>query len=392
MGAPDERGDEGKITVDKSGAMRYNKRMNVYLDYAATAPVREEVLSAMLPYFRDNFGNPDSLHGFGRRAARAVTEARDRIAETLGVKPSEVYFTSGGTEADNWAVRCIGEGSILHSPIEHAATMSAIPMRKCKMAIPCPISESGVLKTDFEGIMPEDLALVCVMAVNNETGCMQPVEEFSALAHARGAFLFSDCVQAAATLDLKKILSYADAISLSAHKIGGPKGVGALVVKKGVPLTPLIAGGEQERSLRAGTLNVAGIVGFSEALRLAQAERENFCAHTGKMRELFEGKILSALGDGVRVDGERRAPNISHLTFARGGDALLTLLDLNGVACSGGAACSAHAALPSHVLRAMGRSEEEAKRGVRFSFGRETTEEEVLFAAETVIRCAKYSE
>ncbi len=366
--------------------------MNVYLDYAATAPLREEALDAMLPYLKENFGNPDSLHSFGRRAAHAVTEARDAIADILGVKSNEVYFTSGGTEADNWAVRGIGEGDILYSPIEHAATMSAIPLRNCKKAIPCRVSPNGIVQTDFGDTMSENLALVSVMAVNNETGCIQPVERIAAYAHTHGAYFFSDCVQAACTLSLKEILKSADAVSLSAHKIGGPKGVGALVVKRGVPLKPLLAGGEQERSLRGGTLNVAGIVGFAKALGLAQAEREDFCARTERLRRIFEEKIVSALGTAAHIDGENRAPNISHITFERGGDAFLSLLDLNGVACSGGAACSAHASLPSHVMLAMGRTEEEAKRGVRFSFGRETTEEEVLFAADTVLRCAARSE
>lgn len=361
--------------------------MEVYLDYAATTPLRSEVFSAMLPYLRENFGNPDSLHGFGRRAAHAVTAARDSIAETLGVKPREVYFTAGGTEANNWAVRCIGEGDLLYSPIEHAATMSAIPLRNCKKAMPCRVSADGRVETDFEAAMSGDVGLVSVMAVNNETGCIQPVEAAAAFAHAHGGYFFSDCIQAAA-LDLKKILTFADAISLSAHKLGGPKGVGVLVVKKGVPLRPLLFGGEQERGLRGGTSNVAGIVGCAKALELAQEERESFCAHTGALRDLFEEKVLSALKD-VKVDGAGRAPNISHLTFARGGDAFLTMLDLHGVACSAGAACSAHAAKPSHVLLAMGRSAEEAKRGVRFSFGRETTREEVLFAADAVIACAK---
>lgn len=359
--------------------------MNVYLDYAATTPLRPEALAAMLPYLKEDFGNPDSLHSFGRRAAHAVTEARDRIAAVLGVKSGEVYFTAGGAEADNWAVRHIGEGDLLYSPIEHAATMSAIPLRHCKKAIPYTVSENGVLQTDFEGAMSENLALVSVMAVNNETGCIQPIERAAAFAHAHGAYFFSDCVQAAGTLGLKEILRFADAISLSAHKIGGPKGVGALVVKKGVPVKPLIVGGEQERGLRGGTLNVAGIVGFARALELAQKEREEFCAHTGRLRELFEERLRVSLATDVETDGENRAPNISHLTFRRGGDAFLTLLDLSGVACSGGAACSAHAALPSHVMLAMGRSEAEAKRGVRFSFGRETTEEEVLFAAEKTV-------
>ncbi len=360
---------------------------NVYLDYAATAPLGAGVLEAMLPVLREDFGNPDSLHGYGRRAAGYVTQARDEIADLLGVRPSEVYFTSGGTEADNWAVRCLGRGRALLSPIEHAALLSAAPLREGGSAV-CTAGEDGIVRTThLEGTMSEEDGLVCVMAVNNETGCIQPVEELAAYAHARGALFFADCVQAACSQDLKKLTACCDAVSLSAHKVGGPKGVGALVVKKGVPMRPLVAGGEQERGLRGGTLNVAGIVGFACALQRAVSLREEFCAHTGALRTLFEEKLRSHLGHGMAVDGECRAPNISHITFADGGGALIDLLDLNGVAASGGAACSAHAALPSHVLLAMGRTEEEARRGVRFSFGMQTTEEETLFAAETVLRC-----
>ncbi len=360
--------------------------MNVYLDYAATSPLKPQTLEKMTPYLTGVFGNPDSLHSFGREAAYAVTSARDKIAEVLGVKPGEVYFTSGGTEADNWAVRQMGEGTALLSPIEHAAALSALSLRKAG-GNACAVSEGGIVTPEHIcGGMREDTGLVCVMAVNNETGCIQPVEELAKAAHARGALFFSDCVQAACTLNLQDVLRFADGISLSAHKLGGPKGVGALIVKKGAKLSPLIVGGEQERSLRGGTLNVAGIVGFASALGLAQQQREEFCAHTGKLRDLFEEIIFSALGDKVKRDGENRAPNISHLTFVRGGEAFLNVLDLNGVAASGGAACSAHASLPSHVMLAMGRTPEEAKRGVRFSFVAETTEEEVRFAAQTVVK------
>ena len=361
--------------------------MNVYLDYAATSPLRAEVLEAMLPVLKENFGNPDSLHGFGRRAAAAVTDARDRIAAVLGVRPAEVYFTSGGTEADNWAIRGMGRGRALVSPIEHAAVLSALPLREEGGAVASVDADGTVQTTCFGHTMSEDVGLVAVMAVNNETGCIQPVDALADFAHAHGAYFFSDCVQAACTQDIARILRKADGVSLSAHKLGGPKGVGALAVKKGVPLRPLIAGGGQERGLRGGTTDVAGAVGFAKALELAAAEREEFCAHTGRLREIFERRILSALREGVRADGENRAPDISHLTFARGGEHLLNLLDLKGVAASGGAACSAHDAKPSHVLIAMGRTPVEAGRGVRFSFGRETTEEEVLFAADTVIGC-----
>ena len=362
----------------------------IYLDYAATSPLREEALEAMLPYFKEEFGNPDSLHACGRRAAAALQSARDAIAAALGVQPSEVYFTSGGTEADNWAARGIARGGaaekFLVSPVEHAAVLSAVSAHREHVV--CRVGEDGVVSPDHVRDLlaaSGGVSLVGVMAVNNETGCVQPIAELAAAAHAAGAYFFSDCVQAAASCDLKELARHADALALSAHKVGGPKGVGALVVKKGVPIAPLIAGGEQERGLRGGTSNVAGAVGFARALSLAQAEREAYIRHTGSLRDAFEQRILAELGSEVRADGARRVPNISHLTFARGGTAFLNALDLAGVACSGGAACSSHSAQPSHVLMAMGRSAEEALRGVRFSFGRETTAEEAARAADIVV-------
>lgn len=363
--------------------------MNVYLDHAATTPLLPEVFEAMRPVLCADFGNPDSLHAYGRKAAAYVTDARDRIASVLGVSPAEIYFTSGGTEADNWAVRSIGEGGLVLSPIEHAAVLSASFLRSGKV-FTCPVGEDGIVtKAHLGRAMPEGADMVGVMAVNNETGCVQPVEELARAAHALNAVFFSDCVQAACSQDLKKLAASCDALSLSAHKVGGPKGTGALVVKKGVKIKPLIVGGEQERRLRGGTLNVPAIVGFARALEISQARREEFCAHTGHLRDIFEEILLSALKDRVRIDGEMRAPNISHLTFEDGGETLLTLLDLKGIAASGGAACSAHAALPSHVMLAMGRGEDEAKKGVRFSFGLSNSEEEVLFAAKTVVECLK---
>ncbi|MDE6274365.1 MAG: cysteine desulfurase [Clostridiales bacterium] len=363
--------------------------MNVYLDHAATTPLDGEVFEKMLPLLKENFGNPDSLHTAGRRAAYAVSLARDSVAKTLGVKPNEVYFTSGGTEADNWAVRCLGEGRACVSAIEHAAVRSAAILREGGFG-EIGVSADGIVTADnVANALTQDTNLVCVMAVNNETGCIQPIEEISALCSSRGVLLFSDCVQAACTLDLKEIIGVCDAISLSAHKIGGPKGTGVLVVKNGVKMRSLIVGGEQERSLRGGTLNVAGAVGFAAALEKAQRAREEFAAHTLRLRDLFEKIVLQKLGKEAIVDGANRVPNISHITFEKSGEWLLSALDLKGVCASGGAACSAHAALPSHVLTAMGRSEQEAKRGVRFSFGRETTEEEAIFAANAVIECLK---
>ena len=361
--------------------------MNVYLDYAATSPIREEVLKKMLPCLREEFGNPDSLHACGRRAAYLVTEARDKIAAVLGVRAREIYFTSGGTEADNWAVRSLAAGApFAVSSIEHAAVIEAAKMRGEHALLPVDGAGRATL-AGAEEALEGGAKLLALMAVNNETGVVQPVEAVYRAAHERGALLFCDGVQAGRSCNLKALTKCCDALSLSAHKLGGPKGTGLLWVRSGVKLAPLIAGGEQERALRGGTLNTAGIVGMAEALFLAQKEREEFSAHTRRLRDLFEAHILAALGGEARIDGAEaeRAPNLLHITFARGGEWLLSALDLHGVCCSGGAACSAHAARPSHVLLAMGRSEEEAKRGVRFSFGGETTEKEAVFAAETAV-------
>ena len=364
----------------------------IYLDYAATSPVRAEVLSRMLPALQGEFGNPDSLHGFGRQAAALVGDARDEMAAVLGVRPQEVYFTSGGTEADNWAVRCLAAGEkFAVSSIEHAAVLSAAKLRGEHILLTC--GKDGVVPlSEVERALKAGAKLVSLMAVNNETGCVQPIEEAAAICHAYGALLFSDCVQAASSCDLRVLTAAADAISLSAHKPGGTKGAGLLWVRKGVKCPPLIAGGEQERGLRGGTLNVAGIVGMAEALSLAQKERGVFAAHTEAVRAAFEGHILKELGSEVKIDGANRIPSISHLTFQGGGEWLLGALDLNGVACSGGAACSAHAALPSHVLTAMGRSKEDAKRGVRFSFGLETTRKDAEEAAEIVVKLIKHAQ
>lgn len=362
--------------------------MKVYLDYAATTPLDGEILEKMLPYLKANFGNADSLHSFGRSAAYAVSEARERIAEVLGVKAKEVYFTAGGTEADNWAVRCLGEGSVLTSPIEHSAVLDTV--RAAREYGVCAVGQNGIVSADsLKDALAPDTGLVCVMAVNNETGCVQPLKEIHALCKERGALLFSDCVQAGGALDMKQIASCCDAFSLSAHKLYGPKGVGALVVKSGVKLRPMITGGEQERGLRGGTTNVAGVVGFAYALEKAQTEREENQRKIAKVRDFFEARLLSALQGGVQTDGENRVANISHITVKNGSGALLNRLDLYGVACSGGAACSAHSPLPSHVMLAMGRTEEEARRGLRFSFGRETTEEEAAFAADALIECVR---
>ncbi|MDE7158903.1 MAG: cysteine desulfurase [Clostridiales bacterium] len=360
--------------------------MEIYLDYAASTPLDEEVLNGMLPYFSEEFGNSGSLHAFGRRAAYAVETARERVAATLGVKPKEVFFTSGGTESNNWAVQRLGEGSVCISAIEHKSVSEAAKWRKGGFTV-APCGADGIVTAEHvKSALTADTGLVAIMAVNNETGCIQPLREISALCKEKGLPLFSDCVQAGSTLDLKEVCALTDAISLSGHKIYGPKGTGVYVVKSG-HIVPLLAGGDQERGLRGGTVNTAGAVGFSLALEKVQKIREDYCKHTGEVRDLFERTVLGALKEEVKVDGVNRACNLSHITFKKGGVAFLSKLDLAGVAASGGAACSVGSARPTPVLLAMGRSEDEAQRGVRFSFGKHTTKENAKNAAELVISC-----
>ena len=365
----------------------------IYLDYASTTPLRAEALEAMLPFLKEWFGNPDSLHAAGRRAALALQDARDEIASLLGVRPAEVYFTSGGTEADNWAVRCTAAAArgVCVSAIEHHAVLEAAQRvaQTGGRTVYVPVGREGVVTPEALAAHMDGAGLVGVRAVNNETGVIQSVAAPAEIAHARGALMFSDCVQAAASCDLKPLAGACDLLSLSAHKAGGPKGTGVLVIKKGVRISPFVTGGEQERGLRGGTVNVAGAVGFARALSLAAREREAFVRHTQAVRAAFEARLLEKAGGRIAVDGGARVPNISHVTVAGGGPALLAALDLRGLACSAGAACAAHSTLPSHVMTAMGRTADEARAGLRFSFSLATRETEAAAAAEIALACLR---
>lgn len=368
----------------------------IYLDHAATTPVDERVIEKMLPYFGERFGNPHSPHAFGRCAAAAIDAARDEIASLLGARSSEIYFTSGGTEADNWAVRgsvrASGKKHFVVGATEHHAVLEAAELLKgegCELSL-APVDEYGAADlAALQGLLHKDTALVAVMAANNEVGTVQPVKEIAAAAHGCGALFFTDAVQAAGALELNVNEIGCDLLSLSSHKFYGPKGAGALYVRAGTPLAKLIAGGQQERGLRGGTLNVPAIVGMAEAFRLACKERQERTAQIRAARDAFVQEILQTI-PGVRYNGhpQQRLPGNAHFTFEGvAGDALLAALDLAGVAASGGAACSSGSAKPSHVLLAMGRTEREARAGVRFTFGKNTSEEEALRAAQIVRNC-----
>lgn len=366
---------------------------NIYFDHAATTPVDPRVLEKMLPYFTDNFGNPNSQHAFGRRAVTAVDEARDTVAKCIGAKPSEIYFTSGGTESDNWAMRGAAHAladrgkHLIISAVEHPAMLSAAKelQREGFEVTPAPVDGYGTVDlAKLEEAIRPDTVFIGVMAANNEVGTLQPVKEIAALAKARGIAFFTDAVQAAGTLEVNVKELGADMLSLSGHKFYGPKGVGVLYVRSGLKLARLVAGGHQERGMRGGTTNVPGIVGLAEALRLSQEHLHENAAYVAGLRDRFVARVQREIPF-VKYNGhpENRLPGNANFSFRYiEGESLLFSLDLAGIAVSSGSACSSGSLEPSHVLLAMGVPEGLAHGSIRFSFGRENTAGEVDYAVD----------
>ena len=360
----------------------------IYLDYAATAPVLPEVLDAMLPFFMSRFGNPSGIHAEGREARKAVEQARRQTAEALGAESREIVFTSGGSESNNLAVRGTAAAlrakgnHIITSQIEHPSVLNT-----CRS-----LEKQGFrvtyLPVDSDGLVsPEDVRdaigpgsiLVSIMTANNEIGTVQPVEAIGEICRERGVVFHTDAVQAVGMLRTDVREMKADLLSMSAHKFHGPKGAGALYVRKDTRLEALIRGGEQERGLRAGTENVPGIVGLGKAIAVAGAEREANAAGIRALRDLLIRSVTERVS-GARLNGhpEKRLPNNCHFSFAGiESEALLLRLDLAGISVSGGSACTSGSMEPSHVLRAVGLGEEMLKSGIRLTLGRETTEEEI---------------
>lgn len=373
--------------------MREGER-TIYFDHAATTPLDGEVFEKMRPYYTENFGNADSPHSFGRAAMRAVDAARDRVAELVGAKPDEIYFTSGGTESDNWAIlgaayaqRKKGKTRVVVSSIEHHAALSAAERLEKEgfSVVYLPVNARGEAETEaLRALLTPETGLVAVMAANNETGVVQPFKALAKLAHENGSLFFTDAVQAAPYLKIDVADWGADMLSFSAHKFYGPKGCGALYVKNGVRPGKLIAGGEQERGMRGGTLNVPSVVGLAAAYEKNVRGMVEHNAKIEGLKALFLKKIFSDI-EGVKLNGEGAAclPSIVNLTF-EGIDnaAFLYNMDLHGVAVAAGSACASASVKPSHVLTAMGLSEKDARSSVRFSFGRDNTEEEILYGAE----------
>lgn len=364
-----------------------------YFDHAATTPVDPRVLQKMLPYFTENFGNPNSQHACGRRAAAAVDEARDTVAALIGAKPSEIYFTSGGTESDNWALRGAAHANavrgkhLIVSAVEHPAMIStARELQKKGFEVTfAAVDEFG--KVDLQKLKDSirpDTTFIGVMTANNEIGTIQPIAEISALARERGITFFTDAVQAAGALKLNVKEPAVDMLSFSGHKFYGPKGVGVLYIRSGVRVGKIITGGHQERSMRGGTTNVPGIVGLAEAFRLANEEMAQNNAHVSAIRDRFIARVLREIPY-VKLNGhpKDRLPNNANFSFRYiEGESLLFSLDLAGIAVSSGSACSSGSLEPSHVLLATGLPEGLAHGSIRFSFGKENTAEQIDIAVE----------
>ena len=366
----------------------------IYCDYAATTFVSGEVMQEMMPCFNTVWGNASSLHSFGREAVALVDRARDRVAKAINAeKSSEIYFTSGGTEANNWAIKGIARANrakgnhIITSAIEHESVLEACRQLEQEgfVVTYLPVDEHGLVSiTDLIHSITEKTSLVSVMSVNNEVGTVQNIKTIANIAHEYGAIFHTDAVQAIGALKMNVKDMDIDVMSISGHKIYAPKGVGALYVKNGVKIEPILAGGNQERGLRAGTTNVPSVVGFGKAIEIATRDLVINQKKLKNIRNYFLSKVAENISD-VQVNGHpfQKVQGTVNISFQFvEAEALLTLLDMAGIAVSTGSACTSGSTLPSHVLKAMGLSTELAKGTIRFSFGKSTTKEDVDYIVE----------
>jgi cysteine desulfurase len=360
----------------------------VYLDNNATTPLAPEVFEAMRPYLLEDFGNASSVHWFGQQAKNALEKAREQVAKLINARPSEVIFTSGGTESDNAAIFGVVQAARLAAPhiittsIEHHAVLHAAQaLEKRGVSVTyVPVGANGVVDPERvqRAIRPETV-LISIMHANNEIGTIQPLEEIGGIAREHDIYFHSDAVQAVGKIPVDVEQLGVDLLSLSAHKLHGPKGVGAMYIRKGTILTPLLYGGHHERDRRPGTENVPGIVGLGMAAELAWANLEENGERVAGLRDRLERGILERVPQ-VRVNGDpqRRLPNTSNLCFDYvEGEGFVIAMDLKGIACATGAACSSGSVEPSHVLSALGRTSEQARSSIRFSLGRYNTAEDI---------------
>ena len=373
--------------------------MRVYVDYNATTPVAPAVLEAMLPFLGENFGNAGSVHTPGQRARAAVDAARESVAMLIGAKPTEIVFTSGGTEADNLALFGTVAAStkprkhVVTTAIEHHAILHAceeLERQGIEVTV-VPVSQASqsqgiVDPQEIRRALRPETVLISVMHANNELGVIQPIEEIGRIASEAGVQFHCDAVQSAGKVPLDVNRLGVNLLSISAHKFCGPKGVGALFVRSGTPLAPRFFGGHAERGRRPGTENVPGIVGIGKAAELARILLAEDTVRIGALRDRLETSLLARI-PAARVNGDHahRVPNTTNMSFpGAGGEALLISLDLQGIACSTGAACSSGSTEPSHVLLAAGLSRDDARSSLRFSLGRPTTTEEIDYAISVI--------
>ncbi|MBI2873689.1 MAG: cysteine desulfurase NifS [Firmicutes bacterium] len=367
----------------------------VYLDHSATTPVRPEVLEAMLPYLKENFGNASSIHSFGQDARRAVEEAREKTAQAIGADPKEIVFTSGGTESDNLAIRGVALAKekkgrhIITSAVEHHAVLDTCEqLEKQGFTVTrVGVDADGIVDpAEVESALRDDTILITIMHANNEVGSIQPIAEISRLAREREITFHVDAVQSLGKIPVKVDELGIDLVSLSGHKIYGPKGTGALYIRKGTKFKPLFHGGGQERKLRPGTENVPGIVAFGRAVELAVHELPEEARRLEVLRDRLMDGLLQRISE-LKVNGSRikRLPhNVNVSVIYVEGESLILCLDMEGIAVSSGSACTSGSLEPSHVLRAMGIAHEVAHGSLRMTLGRDNTTEDVDYVLEKV--------
>ena len=367
----------------------------IFLDSAATTAVRREVLEAMWPALTEQFGNPSSTHDLGTTAARLLAEARGSIAAVLGARASEIIFTSGGTESDNLAIKGIALANprgrhLVTSAIEHPAVAEAceylVRLHGFELSIVAVDHDGLVRSEDVAAALRDDTTLVSVMYANNEIGSVQPIAEIARLAHAVGAAMHTDAVQAAGWLDLTVSMLGIDALSISGHKVGAPKGVGALWLRSGLPVEPLVHGGGQERGRRSGTENVAGAIGLATGLAISDRGRVDAAGRVATLRDSFIARVLDQVpGAALTGSATSRLPASASFTFAgRSGEAIVLDLERRGILCSSGSACAAGRDEPSSVLLALGMSPELAQTAVRFTLDASTTAEQLALVADVL--------
>ena len=360
----------------------------IYLDHAATTAVHPDVLKEMLPYFTDKFGNPSSVYGFAANNKNKLTEARETIAGALGAKPEEIYFTAGGSESDNWALKCTAEaygvhgGHIITTKIEHHAilhTCKYLQNRGYDVTY-LDVDENGLVDLNtLEAAIRPDTFLISIMFANNEIGTIEPIKEIGEIAHRHGILFHTDAVQAFGLIPIHVDEMNIDMLSASGHKFNGPKGIGFLYIKKGLKLKSFIHGGQQERGRRAGTENVPGIVGIAKACEIAMAEMEERMKKETELRDYLIERILKEIPY-TRLNGhsKKRLPNNVNISFQFvEGESILIMLDMAGICASSGSACTSGSVDPSHVLLAIGLPHEIAHGSLRLTIGYENTKEEM---------------